>query len=467
MIASWMCALLLPASVLAAPAGQAKPAAQPAVVAPNGPASVPTPALSLSAGGMPLQPLATFLSAAKTYAVDNREVRAQSDQQTNEAYIIMGRALPSVSIKGIYTRNQYHAELPATIAQTFNPGATGPIVIQATDQWDAYFTGLVPLIDVGTWIRARGASAAADALRKTVEARELEVQKAVARTFYQLVAGVALIDSAQRNLQVSKENLQLLQVRREGGVASELDVERAASEVENGNQLMANAVLSVELAKRQLQTLSGISPGTSGGSLADDLHQEGDLEQWEQAVAKDRIPGLRAAELNTYAADKNATGSYLAFLPTVLGTAQEHLSTITGFTGQHNSYLLSLTASWNVDFTTYFTAREQSSIYHLAQAQEERARLAAADNIHNSWFQVQAQIAKSRAAQSQVKASRHAAEIARDRYQSGAATQLDVVQAERDAFGSEVNQIQAQADLAYSRAELRLNAGQSLEGGHQ
>jgi len=448
--ASWMWALLLTGQPAASPS-------PPTAVAP-----VPTSALSLSVNETPLQPLAHFLMAAKTYAVDNREAQAQSEQQTDDAYTIMGRALPSITAKGVYTRNQYAAALPAGAGAAF--GAKGPITIQALNQWDAYLTGTVPLIDVGTWIRARGASAAANALEKTVEARRLDVQKAVARTYYQLVAGVALIDSARHNLQVSRENLTLLQARREGGVASELDVERAAAEVEGGNQAMANAVLTVELARRQLQTLSGVQPGSAGGSLADDLHEEKSLDQWERAVEKDEIPGLRAAELNTFAAGQNATGSYLAFLPTLQGVAQEHISSVTGFTGQHNSYLLQLVANWNIDFTTYFFAREQSAIHAIAQAREDRARLAAADDIHHSWFQVQAQIAKSRAAQAQVKASHHAAEIARDRYQSGAATQLDVVQAERDAFGSEVNQIQAQADLAYSRAELRLNAGQSIEG---
>ena len=49
--------------------------------------------------------------------------------------------------------------------------------------------------------------------------------------------------------------------------------------------------------------------------------------------------------------------------------------------------------------------------------------------------------------------------------QAGAATQLDVQQADRDAFSVEVARIQAQADLAYARASVRLGSGRPRGAG--
>ena len=43
------------------------------------------------------------------------------------------------------------------------------------------------------------------------------------------------------------------------------------------------------------------------------------------------------------------------------------------------------------------------------------------------------------------------------------ATQIDVIQAERDLFSAEVNQIQARTELASSRVSLRLSAGLPLQ----
>ena len=59
-------------------------------------------------------------------------------------------------------------------------------------------------------------------------------------------------------------------------------------------------------------------------------------------------------------------------------------------------------------------------------------------------------------------AASHAATQARDRYRAGTITQLDLLQAQRDAFNAEVSRIQADADLVNARAQLRLASGNSL-----
>jgi outer membrane protein len=53
-------------------------------------------------------------------------------------------------------------------------------------------------------------------------------------------------------------------------------------------------------------------------------------------------------------------------------------------------------------------------------------------------------------------ASRRAAEDARARYEVGVASQLELVQAERDLFAAEVSRVQALADLAVARATLAI-----------
>ncbi len=45
------------------------------------------------------------------------------------------------------------------------------------------------------------------------------------------------------------------------------------------------------------------------------------------------------------------------------------------------------------------------------------------------------------------------------RYTAGVATQLEVTEAQRDAFLATASSIQADADLAFARAALRLAAG--------
>lgn len=74
-------------------------------------------------------------------------------------------------------------------------------------------------------------------------------------------------------------------------------------------------------------------------------------------------------------------------------------------------------------------------------------------------------IARSRSARAQAEVSAHASQLARERYEAGTATQLDLLQAQRDAFAADAARIQADADLVNSRAQLRLAAGRSIVDG--
>src|SRR5262249_56192740 len=96
-----------------------------------------------------------------------------------------------------------------------------------------------------------------------------------------------------------------------------------------------------------------------------------------------------------------------------------------------------------------------------AGARELKARLNAGDAIPGYWNPVLANIAQSRSARAGRDASVHAAEQARVQYQAGTATQLDLLQAQRDAFRAEVTLLQTDANLLNARAQLRLAAGRS------
>src|SRR5262249_36580804 len=133
--------------------------------------------------------------------------------------------------------------------------------------------------------------------------------------------------------------------------------------------------------------------------------------------------------------------------------------------GNSSVYTFTFTLSWKFDISTVGSISATQQLAQLAGLRAERARLAVRDQIHEDWQRVRAGIAKSRAARAQSEAAALAAQYATERYGNGAGTQLDVVQAQRDAYGAEVARIQADADLRFARALLRLDAGQPLDVG--
>ena len=114
---------------------------------------------------------------------------------------------------------------------------------------------------------------------------------------------------------------------------------------------------------------------------------------------------------------------------------------------------------WQLDYTTFANWQLQDAQEVVAEAREERVSLATSDAVHDTWAAVESARTRCRSAHLAAEATHHAAMHAKDRYQAGASTQLDLLQAERDDFAADVARIQSDADLANARLQLRLAAG--------
>lgn len=408
--------------------------------------------------GAALQPLATFLGGASSSGPDNREARANAESQRALATAALGRLLPGVSLRGSYTHNQYDS----TVALPTASGAAQSITLTPTDQLDAAATLTVPLVDLASYARLGAARVSAASADEQARATALATEAFVAQDYYQLVADLGLVAAAQRALDVSRAGLALTEERFRAGSAARLDVDRARADVERQVQQLAAAELQRELAARSLTSRSGVVPELTSAApaLANDLREEPPLERFQTPEAG--LPSLAAAVDARRAQEAQASAQRMALLPALSASFAERATNATGFSGHELSYQGVVALAWSLDLTTLANIRAQDALVTASAAREERARLAARDAIHRSWNTVHTGIARSRSARAELEASARAADLARDRYAVGAATQLDLLQAQRDAFSADVARAQADADLANARAQLRIAAGQSL-----
>jgi len=422
-------------------------------------------ALALAAApAFALQPHSEFLKGARQANVDQAVAARTLEQQEAESMVSLGRTLPSFSARGTYTRNQFESKIDAS--QFLPPGAPSggdsAIVIQPFNQLDGYLQLDAPILDAASWVRLGAQHANERAARQKVASTLLDVQKQVALRYSQLVGAEALRKSAQRSLDAAQANLDLTKTRRQGGVATDLDVNRASAEVERSKQSISDADLTAELSRRALLTLTGVQPQGEAAAAEDDLHEEGPLESFMQAGA-DALPAVAAATEQRKGAESAALAAQLALVPSVTASAMEHFTNATGFTGRNSLYVITGNLRWQLDLTTFGTMRSQAAAAEVARLREQGARQAAQDQIHEAWFRVHNGIAKSRAARAAATSAQAAVARARERSQQGAGTQLELIQAERDAFTAEVSRLQADADLSYARAALRLTAGHPLD----
>jgi outer membrane protein TolC len=416
-------------------------------------------ALGATSPAHALQPLSEFLAHADDKNPDNREAQANFDQSDAQAQVALGRLLPVLSARGVYTRNQ--------VAASFNFPAMGTtpaasLVISPLNQLDGYLQLDVPLVDLASYSRYKSQKISADASREQANSTKFEIQKQVVRAYFQLFGSTGVVAAAGKSLDVAQRNGKVVQDRLGGGLASDLDVQRAAADVERARQDLADAGLLDALAQRNLASLTGIVPSPTGPLPPDDLHEEASLASW-LAKPGTELPSGKVAVAQARAADEIRSSARLALAPTLTASAQEHFTNATALLGGRTSFFAATaTLSWRLDYGTIATLRAQDAAAEAARARSDGTARRAEDQVYEAWQRVRAGIVKSQAARAQVAATARAVQAANDRYLSGIATQLDVIQAQRDAFGAEVTAVQADADLGAARAVLRLSGGRPI-----
>jgi len=402
-----------------------------------------------------LQPLATFVAGARTRNFDRREARLLAEQREAEVGVARGVLLPSFTARGLYTHNQYEVKFAL-------PGneAGAPITITPKNQFDAFFTLTVPLVDAAAYGRFRAAGVAADAQQLSEEATGLAVESQIAAAYHRLIGAADLVEAARRTVEAAELNLRTVADRRSTGAASDLDVERAKAEIARAEQDEEEARLGHALAARSLETLSGVTPDGTPAVAPDDLSEEAPLEAWLRGIGG--APAVRAAAKADEAADLARSATKLTLLPSLSVNAEERLTNATSFVGRSSFYTLSANLTWSLDAGIKPRIEAQRAQAAIAAVRGDRVRRAVEDDVFEAWSRIRASIAKSRAARAQERAANRSAELARDRYGVGAATQVEVIQAQRDLFTANVARVRADAELALARTQLRIVAGRSL-----
>ncbi|MBL8916516.1 MAG: TolC family protein [Archangium sp.] len=441
--------------------------------------------------------LKSFIDAAHKENIDRRISIEQRNKAAWDFTAAWGSLLPALTVQGGWTHNQFGAELnvprtdadgkpilqrddngqyvitPALVRDTstgvvtFNPhvGTATPeyasraILLQ--DQLSAVFRIDVPVIDVARWIRVAGAGIN----KESAELREAYMKDVITRqvvgAYYGYAAALALKQSAEKSLAAAEAQAKLMEIRTQVGSTTELDLARARAEVQRNRQLVADSVSLIATSRRALRTLTSVEPPDSIPEWADNMAPEGALDELEKRI--DQLPLVQASDKEAKAGELASTGAALTLVPTVSANFSENISNATGFTGQNATYSFGLNATWRIDVPTVANINSTGALANQAKLAAEKTRLQSRDQVNSDFQRFTAALIKIEAAKAQVAAAGRAAQVSRDRYAVGSATQIEVIQAERDLFTSELGQIQARTELATARASLRLSAALPLE----
>ncbi len=293
----------------------------------------------------------------------------------------------------------------------------------------------------------------------------------VARTYIELRGAQLRLDVAQKNAQNQKKTFELISKLATGGRANELDISRAQSQLEQTLSIIPSREAEVNAAINRLGVLTGQTPD----ALRETLKQSAPLPEIPQSIATGDVAGLLkrrpdidAAERELAAATADYNVNVADLYPRIslqgnIGFMATALSSLA--TGGALTYLLAPTLNWEA----FNMGRVESRIDAAdARTREKLALfqktvLTALEETDTSMVNFSREEQRRQRLASAAAASAKAANIARNRYQSGLDTFLDVLDAER-------RQLEAQDQLAVSETQLALNVVavyKALGGGWQ
>jgi outer membrane protein TolC len=404
-----------------------------------------------------LEPLARYLEAGRRTAPEAREADAVVAQRGAETKAARAALYPSVSANASYTRNQYDvvARIPV------GPDRFDEATFTPRNQLDASVTLTVPLLDLGAVRRMQSAKAIERASAEDRGDAHRDLDDRIIAAYTNVTAYEALSRSSARALAVAKTNLDVVQGRADGGLASELDVRRAVAQVAAAERVLSDAQLEGRRAARELEAFTGLAVSGPIPEPTDDLRAEAPLPAWLEGI--DASAEIASARAHVRAAESTHRATRSAFMPLLSASATERLTNAAGF-GEPAQWAVGVSLSARFDVQTIHRARADKAAVAVSQARYDRAKRSKRLEIEDAYDRVESLRVRARAARAEAAASATALEVARARYEGGTATQLEVVQALRDGANAESARIQADAELAYARAQLRLAAGRRVEG---
>jgi outer membrane protein TolC len=403
-----------------------------------------------------LDPLSRYLEGGRRHAAEVRVADADVETRRAEAKAERATLLPSLEASAGYTRNQF--EIVARIPD--GQGGFDEATFTPKDQLDATFTLVVPIFDLAAIRRSRSARALQDVAVGDRGDIVAQIDDDIAAAYTTLVAYAALEGAARSSIDAARANVEVVGARAGGGLASELDVRRAVAQVSSAEQALADAELQRRSAARRLAAKSGLHVSEPIPQVHDDLRAEPSVETW--LVDVQGAQEVASARANLRASEATHRATRAGFVPQLAARASERITNAAGF-GEPAQWAVGITLSSRFDLRTLHRARAARQSVRASSARYDLAVRNKRLEIEDAHDRVESLRVRARAAREQNDASQVALTVARARYEAGTGSQLEVVQALRDAFAAEASRIQADSELSYARVQLRLAAGRPVE----
>jgi outer membrane protein len=436
--------LALPVALAAAPAALAEP--PPSLPPLEGPRP---PAEEVPAGDAAGAPRVTFDDAIARALARNPSV-GEAVEEVRRFHALMEQ----VRANSLPTLNGY-----ATYTRLDHDRVTGVVVALPAGGLNMNVTLNAPLLYPRAWLTWSEASDEVDVAR----ANEKDVRRTVAvgagRAYLAILTQRRLLETARTARDNAKAHYEFTRAQRVGGVGNRLDEVRAAQEFTSEEVNVQNQAVALVRAREAL----GVFLATSGpvDAASEDTPTQMPTRSEALNEAEKLRPDVLARDRATRAAERtvdHAWGDYMPYLNLIAFPFYQDppLPTVprTGWEAE-----LVLTVPLYDGGLRYGQQNQRKAFANEARLTAEATLRQARSDVRVAFEQIQrADIALDQAAQSAVFAKR-ALDLANIAYAAGATTNLEVIDAERQARDAESQYAIAEDAARQARLDLLAASG--------
>jgi multidrug efflux system outer membrane protein len=321
---------------------------------------------------------------------------------------------------------------------------------------ETYQASLNVAWELDVWGRLRRASEASQAdLLAAEEARRaviLSLVSSVAIGYITLRGLDAQLEIAKNTVKSRRESLDLFELQFEGGVISELTLAQIRSEYEQAVAAVPEIERQISQTENALSVLLGRNPGTIPRGLPIDKLTLSTIPAGIPSGVMERRPDIIQAEQNLIAANALIGVARAEYFPSI---------SLTGLAGIASGDLSDLFENdsfvWSIGgdaIGAIFTGgrisagvKQSEAFYKELLFRYQQSILTAFREVEDALVSTQKAREKLQAQERRINALNNYAGLARLRYDNGYASYLEVLDAERSLFDSELGAVRTRSEV--------------------
>lgn len=332
---------------------------------------------------------------------------------------------------------------------TFAPGHT----------WTGNIQLAIPLLLPAAWANAIRAGDQVDVARLNIADVRRVVATNAAKAYIALIAQKRQVAVNVLARDTAAVQLDYAEKRLKGGIGNKVDAARAAQTLESSEVTLQASYANLYRTQEAL----GVLLGASGPVDATDPPVFPQLPGLDQALAEapNQRTDLRLYREQEKAADKSLNMSWMEYLPTLTVVGQPFWQNPSSVTAPETGWQVAFQASW-----TIFDGMARYGRTHEREATLEESRITLAGGTRQVLSDVRLSLDTVNRSASALDSARKAASAAVDAYRladiayhAGATTNLDLIDAFRQARDAATQAIVAEDSLRQSALDLLVAAG--------